>query len=90
MRRRSMESRIWRSRGWPFSVVVVMAGGGELNFGSWNLLFCVVAVKLRDVNRGKNFCNVPAVCMELQKERIHLILNQLRSKSLNCIRFSQV
>ena len=87
MRRRSMESRTWRSRDWPFSVVVVMAGGGKLNFGSWNLLFCDVAVKLRDVNRGKDFCNVPAVRMKLQKECIHPILNQLRSESLNYIRF---
>jgi hypothetical protein len=74
---------IARSRGWPFRVVAAMTGGGFLNFGTWNLLFCVVAVKLRVVIRGQDFCKVVAVRVKLQKGRIHLIFIQLRSESLN-------
>jgi hypothetical protein len=73
-----------RSRGWPLSVVVMVTGGGSLNFGSSNLLFCEVAMKLRFVNLGINLWNVLAVLVKLQKERIHLYLIQLRDESLNC------
>jgi len=75
MRRRSIESRIGRSRGWPFSVVAVAMLGicFVWNFGG-RYLFCAVAVKLRvEVDRGVYCIRVRAALAKLQKGRIHLI-----------------
>ena len=72
MRRRSIESRTGRSKGCPFRVVVVIADGGALKFGGWNLLLCLVAVKLRIIRRGFDRRGVMAVRVKTQKERIQL------------------